>query len=374
MLVLGEIDGFEEVYWNGELIGSLTPDTFPGAPHARRYDIPARLVKDGANVLAIRVFSPATPGGLTSRVFKVGTLTLMGEWLTRVEYAFDDPIPTAPPVPPPAPRREAGVASSLFNGMIHPILPLTIKGVVWYQGEGNASRAWQYRSTFQRLIQDWREKWDNENLPFYFCQLANYGKKDAEPGDGNWAELRDAQSLALKLPETGQAVLIDLGEGEAIHPVRKKEVGERLAQIALAETYGKAVPFSGPVLKSFTVEANKIRLRFDHTDGGLVARPLPENHDLFIMDGRKAPLIRNAPGGELEGFAICGKEGKWFWAQAEIDGNDVLIWSDQVPGPVAVRYAWADNPTANLYNGAGLPASPFRTDDFPLKTQQRKYR
>lgn len=372
-LVLGEIEGFEEVYWNGELIAALTPETHPGAPHPRRYDIPAKLLKPGTNVLAIRVFSPATPGGLQGRVFKVATISLKGEWLTRVEYTFPGPPPPPPPVQPPGPRRDSGTAASLYNGMIHPITPFTIKGVIWYQGEGNASRAWQYRKTFPRLIQDWREQWKNPELPFYFCQLANHGKKEPAPSDGNWAELRDAQSLALALPGTGQAVLLDLGEGEGIHPVRKKEVGERLAQIALARTYGRSVPYSGPVVKSSAVEGNTIRLQFTHTDGGLVARPLPEKHDLNIPEGRTAPLIRNSPESELEGFAICGKDGQWVWAKARIDGNDVLVWSDSVPEPAAVRYAWADNPTANLYNGAGFPAGPFRTDDFPLTTTPRKY-
>lgn len=372
-LVLGEIEGFEEIYWNGELIGSLTPANHPGAPYARRYDVPGNMVKAGPNVLAIRVFSPATAGGLTGRVFKAGTASLMGEWLTRVEYEFPGPPSVPPPLQPPGPRSPTGVASSLFNGMINPILPLTIKGVIWYQGEGNASRAWQYRKTFPLLIQDWREKWGRPALPFYFCQLANHGKKMSEPVDENWAELREAQSLALSLPHTGQALLIDLGEGEAIHPVNKKDVGDRLAKIALAKTYGKNIPFSGPVLASSVVEADKIRIRFTHTDGGLVARPLPEKHDLFIPDNRTAPLVRNSPGSELEGFAISGKDGKWVWAEARIDGTEVVVWSEKVPAPAAVRYAWADNPTANLYNGAGLPATPFRTDDFPLVTKTRKY-
>lgn len=372
-LVLGEIEGFEEVYWNGELIGNLTPETHPGAPYARRYDVPASLVRSGPNVLAIRVFSPATPGGLMGRVFRVGPVAVKGEWLTRVEYEFPGAVTAPAPVQPPAPRSPSGVAASLFNGMIHPILPLALKGVIWYQGEGNGSRAWQYRTTFSRLIEDWREKWNRQDLPFYFCQLANHGPKEKEPADSNWAELREAQSLALKLPRTGQAVLIDLGEGEGIHPVRKKEVGERLADIALAKTYGKTIAFSGPVLESSAVEGGRVRLRFAHADGGLVARALPPTHDLYIPGNRTAPLVRNSPNSELEGFAICGKDGKWVWADARIEGSDVVVWSDQVREPVAVRYAWADNPTANLYNGAGLPASPFRTDDFPAATRTRKY-
>lgn len=372
-LILGEIEGFEELYWNGELMGRLTPETHPGAPYPRRYDIPGEKVKAGPNVLAIRVFSPATPGGLVGRSFKAGTAKLAGDWLTRAEYAFDGAPAEPAPVQPPGPRRSAGVASALFNGMINPILPYTIEGVIWYQGEGNASRAWQYRTSFPLLIRDWREKMGRENLPFYFCQLANHGAKLSDPATENWAELREAQSLALQLPHTGQAILIDIGEAENVHPANKKEVGERLARIALAKTYGKAVPFSGPVMESSAIEGSKIRLRFTHTDGGLVARPLPEKQDLYLADNRTGPLVRNSPGNELEGFAICGKDALWVWAQARIDGNDVVVWSENVPEPTAVRYAWADNPTANLYNGAGFPAGPFRTDDFPLKTTPRKY-
>ncbi len=373
-LVLGEIEGFEEIYWNGELIGSLTPETHPGAPYPRRYDVPGAKVKAGPNVLAIRVFSPATPGGMVGRVFKAGTAGLMGDWLTRVEYEFPGPPAVPMPVQPPGPRSPQGVASALYNGMIHPILPYTIEGVIWYQGEGNASRAWQYRTAFPLLIADWREKFGRADLPFYFCQLANHGKKISEPVTENWAELREAQSLALKLPHTGQAILIDLGEGGNIHPANKRDVGERLAKIALAKTYGKSVPYSGPVMESSSIEGNKVRVRFGHTDGGLVARPLPENENIFVPEGRTQPLVRNSPDSEVEGFAICGKDGKWVWADAKIDGNDVVVWSDKITEPFAVRYAWADNPTANLYNGAGLPASPFRTDSFPLGTLARKYK
>lgn len=371
-LILGEIEGFEEVYWNGELVGSLTPESFPGAPYARRYDAPANLVKEGPNILAIRVFSPDKPGGLTGRVFRAGPVALMGEWLTRAEYEFPAAEVPQPPVPPPGPRSPNGVAGSLFNGMISPILPYTIKGVIWYQGEGNASRAWQYRKAFPLLIQDWRSRWNQPDLPFYFCQLANNGQKKSEPVDDNWAELRDAQTSALKLPHTGQAILIDIGESEAIHPINKKDAGERLAKLALAGTYGKKIPFSGPILESSAVEGAKIRLRFAQADGGLVARPLPATYNVFLAENRTAPLVRNSPNSEIEGFAICGEDHKWVWADARIEGGDVLVWSDQVSKPVAVRYGWAENPTVNLYNGAGLPAVPFRTDDFKM-ISTRKY-
>jgi len=177
----------------------------------------------------------------------------------------------------------------------------------------------------------------------------------------------------IKLPNTGQAVLIDIGESEDIHPRNKKDVGERLTLIALARDHGKAIPFSGPVYDSMKIESSKVVLAFQYTNGGLVARPLPENYIVKSESKETAPLVRNRPNSQLEGFAICGEDRKWIWADARIADNKVIVWSDQVPAPVAVRYAWADNPTCNLYNGAGLPASPFRTDDFPPVTLNGKF-
>ena len=193
------------------------------------------------------------------------------------------------------------------------------------------------------------------------------------PGESRWGELREAQSMALKLPNTGQAVIIDVGETGNLHPRNKKDVGERLALIALAKDYGKAIPFSGPVYDSMKAESGKAILSFLHTDGGLTAKPLPQTDVVSSLANQTAPLVRNSPNSQLEGFAICGEDRKWVWADAKIDGNNVIVWSDKVPSPAAVRYAWADNPTCNLTNGSGLPASPFRTDDFPPVTLKGKY-
>ena len=193
------------------------------------------------------------------------------------------------------------------------------------------------------------------------------------PGESYLAELREAQSLALKLPNTGQAVTIDVGEADNLHPRNKKDVGERLALIALAKDYGKSLPFSGPVYDSMKVESSKAILSFLHTEGGLTAKPLPETDIVNSLTNKTAPLVRNSPNSQLEGFAICGEDRKWVWADAKIDGNNVIVWSNEVPSPVAVRYAWANNPTCNLSNGSGLPASPFRTDDFPLVSLKGKY-
>jgi sialate O-acetylesterase len=296
--------------------------------------------------------------------------------LAKTEYEFPA-IPAektaVAPQPPANPPGLHSVASFLFNGMVRPIIPYAIRGVIWYQGEANTGRACQYRTSFPLLISDWRKQWNQGDFPFYFCQLPIYRPKVSMPGESGWAELREAQSMALKLPNTGQAVTIDVGETGNLHPRNKKDVGERLALIALARDYGKAIPFSGPVYDSIKVESGKAILSFQHTDGGLTAKPLPQTDAVNSLTNETAPLVRNSPNSQLEGFAICGEDRKWVWADAKIDGNNVIVWSDKVPSPAAVRYAWADNPTCNLTNGPGLPASPFRTDDFPPVTLKGKY-
>jgi sialate O-acetylesterase len=218
-----------------------------------------------------------------------------------------------------------------------------MRGVIWYQGETNASRAFQYRTLFPTLINSWRAEWQEGEFPFYFVQLANYRAAKPEPSDCEWAELREAQSLTLKVHATGQAVIIDIGDAGNIHPKNKQDVGKRLALWALAKTYGKDVVYSGPIYKSYTIEGDKVVLSFDSIGGGLVAK------------GKD----------QLEGFAIAGSDKKFVWADARIEGDQVLVSSPKVKSPVAVRYAWAENPACNLYNKAGLPASPFRTDDWP---------
>ncbi len=364
------IDGFDSVYWNGKLLKQTTYQDFVGRGHMRcygPYTIPGSAVLQGRNVLAIRLYEPAGPAVFTGSP-RADMKSLDGEWMARAEHTFppiDAAKLAAAPQPPMNPPESQNIPGFLFNGMLHPILPYAISGVVWYQGESNAGRAWQYRTAFPLLIADWRRQWGRGDFPFYFCQLANYQSKKPEPGESTWAELRDAQLQTLHVPGTGQAVLIDLGEAGFIHPRNKKDVGERLAKIALARDYGKTIPFSGPGYESLKIEGGKMILKFSHTDGGLVAKPLPDTHVVRSDTKTSAPLIRNSPASPLEGFAICGEDRKWVWADAKIDGDTVVVWSDKVPVPVAVRYAWADNPTCNLYNGAGLPASPFRTDDFP---------
>jgi sialate O-acetylesterase len=212
--------------------------------------------------------------------------------------------------------------------------------VIWYQGESNADRATQYRRLFPLLINDWRQKWGQGNFPFYFVQIANYNAADQPPA-ADWPALRDAQLSTLSVPNTGMAVTIDIGDANRIHPQNKQEVGRRLALIARAKTYGENIPYSGPLCKSQVIKGNKIELEFTHTDNGLLAK-----------------------GDTLTGFTIAGADKKFYPANAVITGDKVIVTSNDVANPVAVRYAWANNPFCNLYNGANLPASPFRTDDW----------
>jgi sialate O-acetylesterase len=274
----------------------------------------------------------------------------LAEWRQAADKAKAEgkPEPTkpAPPQGPDHPWRAAG----LFNAMIAPLVPYAIQGAVWYQGESNAGRAYQYRKLFPTMIEDWRKAWGQGPFSFYFVQLANFTPVLPDPGESDWAELREAQTMTLKLQNAGMAVTIDVGDANDIHPKNKQDVGKRLALNALAKVYGKHVVYSGPMYKSMKAKDGQIAVAFDHTDGGLVAKG----------------------GGPLKGFAVAGPDKKFVWADAVIKGNKVVVSSKQVPKPVAVRYAWANNPVCNLFNGAGLPSSPFRTDDWPGVTVGKK--
>ena len=256
------------------------------------------------------------------------------------------PLPSAPNRPN-SPMVQQHRPANLFMGRVEPIMPFAIRGVIWYQGESNASRAFQYRELFPLMIRNWREAWGQGDFPFYWVQLADFRDEKPEPGDSDWAELREAQTLSVeKLPHAGQAVIIDIGEGNDIHPRNKLEVGKRLARLALAKDYGMTIVDDSPRYASIQIQEGKVELTFQDVGGGL--RTVDEN--------------------QVQGFAIAGEDRKWHWAQAEIvksDNTKVLVWHEQVPNPVAVRYAWADNPVCNLYSAEGLPVTPFRTDDWP---------
>lgn len=235
--------------------------------------------------------------------------------------------------------------ANIYNGVLKSHIGYGIKGAIWYQGESNAGRAYQYRDLFPLMIKNWRDEWGQGDFPFYWVQLADFQKEQPQPGDSAWAELREAQTMTMsRSPNTGEAVIIDIGEGKDIHPKNKVDVGRRLARWALAKNYGVQVPYHSPQYKSMEKKGNTIVLTFDYLDGGW--RPFDVN--------------------EPRGFSIAGEDKKFVWANAKIlpDGK-IEVSSESVTAPASVRYGWADNPVVNMFNGAGLPLTPFRTDDWP---------
>jgi sialate O-acetylesterase len=258
--------------------------------------------------------------------------------------------------PPQAPRKPVPPNNNpnrpcvLYNAMIHPLQPYAIKGAIWYQGESNAGRAYQYRTLFPTMIQSWRETWKQGDFPFLFVQLAPFMKIVDEPQESQWAELREAQLLtSLHCKNTGMAVITDVGNPTDIHPKQKEPVGARLALAARALGYGQKIEYAGPIYNKMAKKDGKIVLHFTHVGKGLEAKD-----------------------GPLHGFTIAGADRKFHNAQAEIQGDTVLVWCDKVTEPVAVRYGWANCPVVNLWNKNGLPASPFRTDDFPGLTEPKE--
>ncbi len=251
----------------------------------------------------------------------------------------------------PRPQRPGDLMSgnqrpaNIYNGVLHPTIGYGIKGVIWYQGESNAGRAYQYRDLFPLMIQNWREEWGQGDFPFYYVQLADFQKETDMPGESSWAELREAQTMTMdRLSNTGQAVIIDLGEGRDIHPRHKQTVADRLARWALAKDYNKGILFSGPTYQTMQIDKGKIILTFNNVGQGLYAFDTPEP----------------------KGFAIAGEDKRFEWAEAKIiSSTQMEVWSDHISNPVAIRYAWADNPVCNMYSRDGLPMIPFRTDDWP---------
>jgi len=333
-LWLGRIVDGDETYVNGRLVGKVSYQYPP-----RIYDVPANLLKVGKNIIAVRVINNSGRGGFVlDKPYQLTAggqaIDLKGRWQYKLGATMD-------PLPPSTFIRWQPLG--LYNAMIAPLLNYKIKGVIWYQGESNAGKPLEYRKLFPALIADWRQKWNQGDFPFLYVQLANFMETKDQPSESSWAQLREAQLKTLAVPNTAMAVIIDLGEWNDIHPLNKEDVGKRLALAAQKVAYGdKNVVHSGPIYRSMKIEGSKIIITFTNTGGGLVAKG----------------------DGQLKYFAIAGVDKKFLWAKAKIEGDNIVVWNEQVTNPVAVRYAWADNPEgANLYNKEGLPASSFRTDE-----------
>lgn len=336
ILNLGKIQQWNRAYFNGHELGEWFKSEAPTV-----YKIPRAFIRAGDNVIAVRVtnlwgeggfFSPADSMVLQADGAAASRLSIAGEW------RFDETIEPALPKL----TGFSGRPAALYNAMIAPLIPYGIKGAIWYQGEANAGRAHQYRTLFPKMIEDWRVRWGQGYFPFLFVQLANFTEKLPQPVESDWAELREAQTMTLDYPNTGMAVSIDIGEADDIHPRNKQDVGKRLALAARKIADSEMIVFSGPIYRSMQIVDGKVVITFDHVGSGLTVK-----------------------GDQLTGFAIAGADKKFVWADAQIVGDQVVVSSPKVGNPAAVRYAWANNPACNLYNKEGLPASPFRTDDWP---------
>jgi len=331
-LWLGRIVDADSVFVNGQFAGT-TGYQYP----PRRYEVPAGVLKAGRNTIAVRVVNTAGRGGFVpDKLYAIATdtdtLHLEGKWQYR-QGASMEPL-----------RRATFIRwkpLGLYNAMIAPLLNYAIKGCIWYQGEANTGRAQEYTALLKVLITDWRAKWKQGDFPFLLAQLPNFMEPASQPAESNWAELRQAQlQVQQQVPRTGMAVTIDLGEWNDIHPLNKQDVGRRLALQAMRLAYGdKNMVASGPLYKSMQIKGNRVILNFADNGSPLASK-----------DGKA-----------LQYFAIAGPDRQFVWAHAEITGKyEVTVWSNRIAQPAAVRYAWADNPEgANLYNQAGLPASPF---------------
>ena len=344
-LSLGTIDDFDDTYVNGIWVGSTK-----NWNENRVYHVPAGIFKVGKNIIAVRVEDTGGGGGFygDSSIIQIRTENKMipigDAWNFRVAKISNKGVGMGPNDFP----------TLLFNAMIHPLVPFTIRGALWYQGEANAERAYQYRTAFPLMISDWRQQWNEGNFPFYFVQLASFNSANGNSESGStWAELREAQAKTLSLPNTGMAVTIDIGESNDIHPKNKQDVGMRLAAIALNHCYGQNIEYSGPVYQSMEIQGNKIILSFTHTGGGLMVK------DKY---------------GYVRGFEIAGPDRHFHYAKAFIQQNKLVVYADEVTAPQAVHYAWADDAgDANLYNREGFPAIPFRTDQWKGITDDRRF-
>jgi sialate O-acetylesterase len=341
VLGLGPLREQSAAWFNGRFLGGHDQSRkgLDKRPIEHIFDVPPDAVRTGKNRVVVRVLGKRGLTGPADRMFLKlpgadEPVSLAGAW----RFQAGTPLSKIK-----GRRRQPDriwVPAGLYNGMIAPLTPFAIKGTIWYQGEGNAGQP-AYAAELTALIRDWRAVFEVGDFPFYIVQLSGFGRYPAAPGGSSWAFTRELQArVAREVPNCGLAVSIDRGEVYDIHPPNKRDVGERLALVALARTYGKDVPCEGPTYREASVEADRIRIRFDHAEG-----------------------LKSVGGGPA-GFAIAGADQQWLWAQARIDGESVLVWSPDVPEPVAVRYGWGDNTLCNLYNAANLPAVPFRTDDW----------
>jgi sialate O-acetylesterase len=344
MLLLGEIERMDTVYVNGTFVGGSA-----WVENPRAYSLRPGVLKPGRNLVAIRVLKTKPDGGFLGKPedlrLMLGdhiSIPLAGEWKGKLSLDARSPQPM-----PLRYENWPVMPTVLYNGMLEPIAPLAITGAIWYQGEQNSERGYQYRKLLPTMIADWRKLFNQGDFPFYIVSLPAFGQRSATPTDDGWADIRESMAIAaVTVPDSCLAVTIDTGDPDNIHAKDKEPVGNRLALCALAKYYGKDLVHSGPTLASVKRLRRSIQLGFAHADGGLVAK-----------------------GGNLEGFSVAGEDHKWYRADARIKGKTVIVSSPSVPHPKEVRYAWQSNPAATLFNGAGLPAGPFRTDNWPLVTE-----
>ena len=343
ILELSKIDDQDVTYVNGVEVG--TTNTYD---ENRVYKIPAGVLKEGTNSISVKVTDYSGGGGIYGETSNMKltvqktVIPLGGQWKFNVVNVRSEVSPNQYP-------------SLLFNAMINPLIPYGIKGVLWYQGEANVNRAEQYKKAFPLMINDWRQKWNQGDFPFYFVQLSTFNEFGGNSNNGSkWAELREAQTYTLQtVANTGMAVTTDIGNAKDIHPTNKQDVGIRLAAIALHKNYNQKVVYSGPMYKSQLIKGNEIILTFDNIGNGL-----------FVSDKN----------GILKGFEIAGADKVFHFATAIIKNNKVILSSEKVPNPVAARYGWADDDTEiNLFNKEKFPASPFRTDAWNIITARIKY-
>ncbi|MBO0934852.1 sialate O-acetylesterase [Fibrella aquatilis] len=343
-LSLGAIDDQDSTFINGKLVGAIQAYNEP-----RNYTIPVGILKPGVNVIAIRITDTGGGGGFTAKADDMKltgsnwSVPLAGDWRYRATHVFPSSADSGPNAHP----------TLLFNAMLKPLVPYALRGVIWYQGESNAGRAKQYRTSFPLMITDWRKQW-GDDFPFLFVQLANFNSGGGNSQKGSsWAELREAQTMALSLPNTGMAVTSDIGNPTDIHPTNKQDVGKRLAAEARRVAYKQAITSAGPQYKQLTISGNEAVLTFNSVGEGLTT---PNKY------------------GYLMGFELAGADQKFYYARAEIRGDSVVVRADSVANPIAVRYGWADdNGEINLYNKAGFPAVPFRTDDWKTVTEGKGF-